>query len=163
MATVSFGPVQIQHDFQGALSYQPPTLSASGDTPMGAAIIQGLELLRRRKDDYRANGIAFFRPWVFLITDGAPTDSVEHAAALIREGETSKSFSFFAVGTPEASQETLRRLSPARPPLTLQGLRFRDLFVWLSNSMRSISRSTPGTNVPFLNPVEAGGWASVQS
>jgi uncharacterized protein YegL len=120
-----------------------------------------LELLRQRKDEYRANGIAFYRPWVFLLTDGAPTDDIQQAVAAVREGESSKAFSFFAVGTPEANTGILAQLSPARPPLTLQGLRFRDLFVWLSNSMRSISRSAPNTEVPLENPTAAGGWASV--
>lgn len=161
VAAVSFGPVQVQHDFQGAAHYQPPTLPTTGDTPMGAAILKGLELLRHRKGEYRANGIAFYRPWVFLITDGAPTDNIQEAAAAIREGESSKTFSFFAVGTPDANFDVLRQLSSARPPLTLQGLRFRDLFVWLSNSMRSISRSAPNTEVPLENPAAPGGWASV--
>lgn len=163
VATVTFGPIQIQHDFVGAASYSPPVLTAVGDTPMGAAILQGLDLLRNRKATYRANGIAFYRPWVFLITDGAPTDDVQQAAGAIREGEAGKAFSFFAVGTPEANMAVLTALSPARSPLTLQGLRFRELFVWLSNSMRSISRSTPDTEVPLENPAAPGGWASVQA
>lgn len=161
VAVVSFGPVQVQHSFVGAAHYQPPTLGTTGDTPMGAAVLQGLELLRQRKDEYRANGIAFYRPWVFLLTDGAPTDDIQQAVAAVREGEVSRAFSFFAVGTPEANTAVLAQLSPARPPLTLQGLRFRDLFVWLSNSMRSISRSAPNTEVPLENPTAGGGWASV--
>lgn len=161
VATITFGPVAVNHDFVSAGLYAPANLQPTGDTPMGAAIMQGLDLLNRRKEEYRSHGIAFYRPWVFLMTDGAPTDSVEMAAAAIREGEASKSFSFFAVGTPEANMNVLTQLSPARPPLVLQGLRYRDLFVWLSNSMRSISRSAPNTQVPLVNPTTAGGWASV--
>jgi uncharacterized protein YegL len=161
VATVSFGPVQVENDFIGALNYQPPTLQAGGQTPMGAAILKGIELLRHRKEEYRAHGIAFYRPWIFLITDGSPTDAIDAAQAEVHRGEESKSFSLFAVGTPDANMSILAQLSPARPPLTLQGLRFRDLFVWLSNSMRSISRSSPGTEVPLINPTAPGGWAQV--
>jgi uncharacterized protein YegL len=39
---VTFGPVQIALPFQGAASFYPPALTAQGDTPMGAAIKQGL-------------------------------------------------------------------------------------------------------------------------
>ena len=44
-----------------------------------------------------------------------------------------------------------------------QGLRFRDLFQWLSNSQRSLSHSNPGEEdkVPFSNPAAPGGWASL--
>lgn len=163
IAAVTFGPVHVQHDFIGASAYVPPTLTTTGDTPMGGAILQGLELLRQRKDQYRANGIAFYRPWVFLLTDGAPTDSIEQAAAMIREGEASKAFSFFAVGIGGAKMDILGRLSPARPALKMDGLRFRDLFVWLSSSLGAISQSAPDTTVPLANPTAGGGWASVGS
>lgn len=157
IAVVTFGPVQIQNTFHTAPNFYPPHLNASGDTPMGAAIKQGLELLRQRKDEYRSNGISFYRPWIFLITDGGPTDEWKTAAAAVREGEASKSFAFFAVGVEGANMGTLQQIS-VREPLKLQGLKFRELFQWLSNSMKSVSQSTPGTAVPIAPP---SGWAEV--
>lgn len=154
---VTFGPVRTELPFTGATSFYPPSLFAQGDTPMGEAIRQGLELVRQRKDEYRANGISYYRPWVFLITDGGPTDEWQTAAAAVREGEASKSFAFFAVGVKGANMDVLKQIS-TREPLVLDGLRFRDLFSWLSSSLRSVSRSTPGTEVPLQPPT---GWASV--
>ncbi len=160
IAIVSFGPVEVVNEFQTAEHFTPPHLSASKDTPMGQAISQGLELLGQRKALYREHGIPFFRPWVFLITDGSPTDDWQAAALEVRKGEESRAFAFFAVGVEGANLDVLQRIS-LRQPLRLKGLRFRELFQWLSNSMRSVSRSVPGTDVPLSNPASPDGWASV--
>jgi len=154
---VTFGPVKVETPFTSASTFYPPNLHSQGDTPMGAAITQALNMVEDRKRDYRNNGISYYRPWVFLITDGGPTDSWQAAAAAIREGEASKKFAFFAIGVQGADMDKLRQIS-VREPLSLDGLKFRELFSWLSSSLRSVSRSTPGTDVPLESPK---GWASV--
>jgi uncharacterized protein YegL len=78
---------------------------------------------------------------------------------LIKDGESKKSFSFFPVGVENANLEILAQLG-TREPLKLKGLRFRDLFAWLSNSLSSVSRSTPGDAVPLANPASPEGWAT---
>lgn len=157
IAVITFGPVEVVSDFQTPDMFYPAQLSARGDTPMGAAIEQGLEMLRARKDSYRANGISYYRPWVFLITDGSPTDSWQHAAQLIHEGENSSAFSFFAVGVAGANMDTLARIA-TRTPLRLEGLKFRELFAWLSSSLSGVSKSQVGEMVALPPP---SGWASV--
>jgi uncharacterized protein YegL len=160
IAIVGFGPVQVLSDFQTPDAFNPPTLAATGDTPMGAAIEEGLSMLDQRKQAYRANGIAFYRPWIFLITDGGPTDAWADAAAKVKSGEAAKHFSFFAVGVEGAKMDVLRQLG-TREPLKLKELRFRDLFIWLSNSLGSVSKSKVGEAVELVNPATPQGWASV--
>lgn len=154
---ITFGPVKVETPFMSASSFYPPTLQAQGDTPMGAAIMEALNMVEDRKHDYRSNGISYYRPWVFLITDGAPTDFWQASAAAVREGESSKKFAFFPIGVKGANMDILRQIS-VREPLLLSGLKFRELFSWLSSSLRSVSKSTPGTDVPLESPK---GWASV--
>ena len=48
VALVTFGPVQVQADFQTADQSHLPTL-VTGDTPMGAAIEQAFSMLEQRK------------------------------------------------------------------------------------------------------------------
>jgi uncharacterized protein YegL len=161
VAVMTFGPVHLVSDFQTADLFQPPTLSTTGDTPMGAAIVQGLDLLESRKATYKQSGIGYYRPWVFLITDGAPTDSWQNAAERVRAGDSAerKAFSFFAVGVESADMIKLAAIcSPSRPPIKLKGLSFRELFSWLSSSLGGVARSQPGQMVNLPPP---SGWSAV--
>ena len=163
VAVVTFGGVvQTVCDFTTADSFQPPVLTATGNTPMGAAIREAVEMLRRRKDAYRANAIKFFRPWIFLITDGGPTDEWKSAAELVKQGEADKAFSFFGVGVAGANMDVLKQICVStRQPVSLKGLRFRDLFLWLSNTMKSVSASNPGEAVQVKPPTGLEGWATL--
>jgi uncharacterized protein YegL len=163
VAVVTFGEeVRTASDFTTAEHFEPPLLHADGSTPMGAAINLGLAVVEQRKLAYRANGIPYFRPWVFLITDGAPTDEWRFAARKVKAGEEHRGIAFFAVGVEGADLNVLREVS-TREPLKLQGLRFRDLFQWLSNSQRSLSQSTPGEQdkITFVDPTGPKGWAAL--
>lgn len=157
LGIVTFGPVHVEHPFTSAANFFPPILFAQGDTPMGAAITKALDMVEERKREYRANGISYYRPWIFLITDGAPTDEWQAAANKVFRGEEDKRFAFFSIGVQGADMKTLAQIS-VRQPLPLQGLQFRELFSWLSSSLRSVSRSTPGTEVVLEAPK---GWTSV--
>jgi uncharacterized protein YegL len=161
VALLSFGgEVKVVSDFTPVNGFLPQLLKADGDTPMGEAINRGLDMIQVRKQLYKQNGVQFYRPWVFLITDGAPTDEWEAASAKVKQGEAARAFAFFAVGVGGANFDVLRQIS-VREPLKLDGLRFRDLFVWLSNSQRAVSRSKPSDEVPLPNPKGPDGWAAV--
>ncbi|MBM3132819.1 MAG: VWA domain-containing protein [Chloroflexi bacterium] len=157
VAVITFGPVKVETVFHTVPNFFPPALEASGDTPIGAAIKQGVNMVRQRKDEYKANGIPFYRPWIFLITDGAPTDEWRSATSIIRDSEANQAFAFFAVGVQNADMNILKQIS-VREPLKLQGLKFRELFQWLSASMKYISQSALGAPLRLPPP---RGWSEV--
>jgi len=158
VSILTFGPPQVLGPFQTAEAFVPPHLETTGDTPMGAAILQGIAMIEDRKRIYQDHGIPYNRPWIFLITDGSPTDDVKLASQMLREGVERKKFAFFAVGVEGADMATLAKISP-RQPQKLQGLKFRELFQWLSNSLGTASRSSPDAQRLALPP--PNGWAEL--
>uniref|UniRef100_B8HU31 von Willebrand factor type A n=1 Tax=Cyanothece sp. (strain PCC 7425 / ATCC 29141) TaxID=395961 RepID=B8HU31_CYAP4 len=161
LAIVTFGPVQLVQDFITIDQFIPPQLKAQGLTPMGEAINYALDLLENRKVAYRNNGIQYYRPWLFLITDGAPNRDSPwiQSADRIRNAERERKLSFFAVGVQGADMNTLSQIAPPeRPPLLLHGLDFRSMFQWLSDSMVRVSSSTVGGEMVVLPPV---GWGQI--
>jgi uncharacterized protein YegL len=80
---------------------------------------------------------------------------------LVKEGEDKKKFMFYAVGVDNANMDNLKAIS-VRDPVKLKGLRFRDLFQWLSASISSVSRSRPDETVPLTSPVGLNGWATTE-
>lgn len=151
IAIVTFGPVREVMDFTSAQYFIPPHLNIGTRTPLGSAILHGLKLLERRREEIRHGGINLYLPWVFLITDGAPTDDWAVAAEKIKRGEDERSFTFFSVGVEGADMNMLSQLSH-RGPRHLVGLKFRELFLWLSESLKFVSRSQADDASPMTLP-----------
>lgn len=122
---------------------------------MGSGIMTALDLVAQEKATYNEAGITYYRPWVFLITDGAPTDDVVEATRRVHEedSDTRKAVSFYAVGVQGANMETLRSIS-VKEPVKLDGLSFGEMFLWLSSSLQRVSVGRIGEQVP-LQPL---GW-----
>jgi uncharacterized protein YegL len=151
-------PVEVIQDFVLIDRFRPPVLTAQGETPLGTAILLALDTLEARKTCCRDNGVPYTRPWVFLITDGMPQgedlEVTRRAMQRIREAEAGRKVAFFAVGVRGANMKLLARIS-VRPPLHLDGLRFSDLFAWLSASTARAAAS-PGEEQVSLPDIDWG-------
>lgn len=165
IVVVTFGgEVTVHGDFGEAATFEPPALAAQGDTPMGAAIERALDLIDAKKRAYRESGIDHYRPLVFVITDGEPTDRRwPEAVARLRAAEQRKGVVLLAVGTKTANFVKLRELSPDRAPLRLREARWEAMFQWLSRSLAARSRSRPGDEVPLEDPTGPAGWGALPS
>ena len=90
---------EAQNAFVTVDRFSPPRLETSGNTPMGEAVTRALGLLRERKEIYRQAGMDYFRPWLFVITDGKPTDANWEAAALqVKKKNPAKGLPFMGLG-----------------------------------------------------------------
>lgn len=168
LAVVTFGhDVQVVQEFTSPESFVPPTLRAEGQTMMGAGIMTAVELLERRKQQYKDAGIDFYRPWLFLVTDGEPTDMQPgdnvwtDVVRRVREGDGKGKFMFFAVGVEQAKMELLRMIAPAeRPPIKMLSGKWREMFKWVSGSSIKMSASKPGDQVKLES---VAGWGTVSA
>jgi uncharacterized protein YegL len=128
LAVITFGAggVKVHEGDDGpfipAAVFEPPTLTAGGVTPMFEAIRTAIDLSERRKGELDDLGIQRFRPLVFMLTDGGPTDDSGHLlprsdweamAAQIAALEAKRKLAFFAVGVSGAERDCLAALAPS--------------------------------------------------
>jgi uncharacterized protein YegL len=161
IVSVSGDRAELLLDWTDANDFEAFELSASGGTPLGHGLTIALESIESQKRLLRQNGIPYTRPWLLVLTDGQPTDDSgpwAMASAATRQAEADGKVQVFPIGVGGADLEMLGKIS-SRPPLALDALHFRELFVWLSASLGQMTRSAPGQNIE-LPPTT--GWASVK-
>jgi uncharacterized protein YegL len=139
--------VQTVTDWTDAMDFTAPEIEAKGTTPLGMGVSMALQKIEQQKENYRRHDIPYNRPWLFIITDGGPTDPKWQEAAIeCQIAEAEGKVLIFTIGTGAANFKKLARFS-SRSPVRISGLNFSELFVWLSRSASSGSQSVPGTEV----------------
>ena len=145
-AIVSFGPVNVDQDFATLDRFSMPRLSCGGDTPMGSAVNKALDLVEARHAIYKANGVPSYTPWIWLITDGCPTDSWKAAANRLQTLDKKGKVMGFGVGVDGADTGCLGQFT-ARPPVMLKETRFEEMFEFVSKVMSTVTRSGPNDKI----------------
>lgn len=143
---------RVVQDFTPLSQMQPVTLSATGCTAMGEGINLAIDKVKERNRFYNDMGTPCFKPWIFMITDGAPTDDISAARQRILDEEskgTHGKLKFWAVGVPGYSKDVLTSLT--KRCIALDEANFKGIFDWLSESMVTISVSRVGENPALSN------------
>lgn len=145
--------VTLIHDFVNVERWEEiPQLEAHGETCMGAALVEGLRRIQDRKQEYVAHGIPYLRPWMFLLTDGESTDSTDEATEMLRQAQMKKRVTVWPIGVgPDVDLGKLKRITHA-PAVGLQEARWKEMFVWMSKSVASVSHSSPGEQIALPTP-----------
>lgn len=148
-------------DWTDAVDFQPFAMKAGFNTPLGAGVLVGLDAIEQQKATLRSSGINYTRPWLFILTDGAPTDADSvwrDACARARDYEARGKVQIYPIGVGNVDLRKLAEISTTKPIL-MSGLKFRELFTWISGSLQAASNSAPGARIdlPSTDP-----WASVK-
>ncbi len=136
--------VDVLSDFTDVVDFTAPTVEANGNTPLGAAMELALDNIETEKGKLGAAGISWTRPWIFVISDGNPTDAdFETSADRCRKACKDGKVAIFPIAVEGADTAVLSRLSD-KPALALDGLKFNELFLWLSGSVKEGSQTAAG-------------------
>jgi len=164
LAVISVGgprdEAEVMMDWTDATHFTAFKLNAAGLTPLSAGLRLGLQMIEEAKSVLKASGVSYTRPWMMVISDGEPSDRAsewDQAARDCLQAEKENKVEIFSIGVEGANIKKLSEFS-TRPPLTLSGMKFKELFVWLSSSLSAASRSRPGDNIS-LPPTDP--WRNV--
>lgn len=123
------------------MSFTSPQLSVRPGTAFGAAVDLVIACINREVVKTSPTVRGDYRPIVFLLTDGQPTDDWQAAAARLRAANNPRLANMYAIGCgPDIDTATLRQFTDV--VLTMSEMSpeaFKKTFVWLSASISSAS------------------------
>ena len=122
-----------------------PSLTAQGDTPLGAAIHLALDAVRERHRQLADSGLPLFTPWLIVLTDGQPNGELESAVKRLKAAGDAKRILLFPIAIgPDADFQFLEQIAqPGRPPKQLKDIaHLSELFEWIRASVRTLFGSS---------------------
>ena len=128
--------------------FVPPQIGASGQTPLGQALwllIESLDKDLRRP--VRGGAKGDWRPLVFILTDGEPTDEWKEAKTKIQQRENAKICKVITIGCgPYINQQNLREIAIGDTfNMDNDDASFRKFFEWVSSVVKSDVKSCSQT------------------
>jgi len=160
LCVITFGPVTVRQDFTVVENVRIPSLDAQGETPLGEALSVAVDRALERRVLYRQNGIGYYPPWIVLMTDGDPTDQLDHARERLKAAmsEAKVQLFSFAAGNAATNAGAIGLLkSLGGDTYRLNGVQYREVFRWLSESIAFVSRSAVGSDVRPRHPGKLDG------
>jgi uncharacterized protein YegL len=132
-------------------SFQPPNLSAGGGTSLGAALSEVTKVANKEVTKGTADEKGDWKPLVFMMTDGVPTDSVEKGLSEFKNGKWG--IVVACAAGHGADTKLLQRITENVVVLdTCDSTTISAFFRWVSSSVSvSSKRVESGTQVDNLN------------
>lgn len=128
--------------FSPVYEFYRPFIDCDGMTAMHAAVDLGMSEIKTRVAQYKEEHVPYYRPWIFMLTDGGANDPDNGAFERLLDFQKDNHTTFFPVAIGEdADIELLKTLREDGLVLKASKENFVGAFVWLSNSMSRISHS----------------------
>lgn len=123
--------------------FQPPRLSAGGSTAMGDAFRLLAQALDREIVSNQAEQKGDYKPLIFLLTDGSPTDSWETEVRNLKARAQKKAGTIIALGCGDSvNTGVLRQITEFVLLMTdVTSDNLRAFFKWVSASVTTASQS----------------------
>lgn len=123
------------------VKFTPPALRVRPGTALGGALSLLMESIRREVRPNTPEQKGDWRPLVFLLTDGEPTDAWEAPARTFRAFRSGRPANLIAVGCgPDANTKVLVQITETVVLMRGDGLSdFKRFFAWISASTRRVS------------------------
>lgn len=121
-------------------------LEAGGGTFMSPATLLAVDMVRERSRTYRELGTEPYKPWIIMISDGAPLDNIEEASNIVKDSEEKGKLKFFSLGVDGYDPVTMKKFAGEKT-LALKDKDFTSFFNWVNKSMKAVSQSSPGERV----------------
>ena len=156
------------HTFRNTEVWQPPVIQPEGGTCLSAALNIAIDIVTQRSDEYRMNGISYYRPWIVLLADRYPEQDQEAdltaTGVRVRQAHDQNKFNLFAITCGDANETTISLLRekitpPGRPPKKTTKTNFSELFQWLSRSLTTMTRNTTSDRISLA---DTSGWEIVE-
>lgn len=156
MSTIQFADQANQQQLVAIDQFVPPQLNANGSTAMGAAFVALAQSLEQDLVLNTATQHGDYRPLVFLLTDGRPTDDYRTGVDRIKQLHANKKPVIVALGCgPDVDAQMLHEVTENVFLMgQVQPEAIKAFFKWMSGSIAQTSSavgSGAATQLPALN------------
>jgi len=128
---------------------------ASGETPMGDALYKAMDIITERKALYKKMGTPYYRPWIFCITDGEPTDLHNFPAVIhrLKQMVSNKGVVDWCIGVGNTRPQQIKEIFDPERTFYLLDENYSGLFEWIASCLICQSNSgVPTGNIFPLPP-----------
>jgi len=139
------------------MQFSMPELSAGGATALGEALLLLLDCIKNEVRVSSADQKADWRPLVFILTDGSPTDTANFNEAVEKLKSAKLGNIIACAAGANTKTEPLKRITDNVLIMnTVSAGDFSKFFTWVSSSIKMSSRSLEAlqgnNNAPLLPP-----------